>query len=109
MCLPHILLVDDEEDVTRILAKRLEKRGYACARAANGREALDAMEGEFFPIVIMDVKMPVLDGMGALQQMAMRWPKAQIITPFQERRRTVAVQAMSQGFQLLMEAQCWTQ
>ena len=54
MCLTHILLVDDEEDVTRILAKRLEKRGYACARAANGREALDAMEGKFFPIVIMD-------------------------------------------------------
>lgn len=97
MCLTHILLVDDEEDVTRILAKRLEKRGYACARAANGREALDAMEGEFFPIVIMDVKMPVLDGMGALQQMTTRWPKAQIILLSGHADMQLAVQAMSQG------------
>lgn len=97
MCLTHILLVDDEEDVTRILAKRLEKRGYACARAANGREALDAMEGKFFPIVIMDVKMPVLDGMGALQQMTTRWPKTQIILLSGHADMQLAVQAMSQG------------
>lgn len=97
MCLTHILLVDDEEDVTRILAKRLEKRGYVCARAANGREALDAMEGEFFPIVIMDVKIPVLDGMGALQQMTTRWPKTQIILLSGHADMQLAVQAMSQG------------
>ena len=34
-----ILLVDDEPDVTRILAKRLGKRGYVCAMASNGQEA----------------------------------------------------------------------
>ena len=55
------------------------------------------MEGEFFPIVIMDVKMPVLDGMGALQQMAMRWPKAQIILLSGHADMQLAVQAMSQG------------
>ena len=37
----RILLVDDEPDVTRILTKRLGKRGYTCAAAGNGQEALD--------------------------------------------------------------------
>ena len=38
-----ILLVDDEPDVTRILSKRLGRRGYECQAAANGQEAVDAM------------------------------------------------------------------
>lgn len=97
MCLKRILLVDDEVDVTRILAKRLRRRGYDCATAANGREALDAMEKEVFPIVVMDVKMPVLDGMEALQEMSARWPAAQIILLSGHADMQLAVQAMSQG------------
>ena len=58
-----ILLVDDEEEVTRILAKRLGRRGYECTSAANGQLALDAMQQEAYSVVIMDVKMPVMDGM----------------------------------------------
>ena len=83
MCGTRILLVDDEEDVTRILAKRLERRGYSCGRAANGQEAVEAMEGECFPIVVMDVKMPVLDGMGVLRQLRER----------EERPRTIMLSA----------------
>ena len=62
-----ILLVDDESDVTRILSKRLGRRGYECQTAANGQEAIDAMGQFAFGIIIMDVKMPVMDGMSALQ------------------------------------------
>ena len=62
-----VLLVDDETDVTRILSKRLGRRGYECQAAANGQEAVDAMEQFPFGVVIMDVKMPVMDGMSALQ------------------------------------------
>ncbi len=97
MCGKRVLLVDDEEDVTRILAKRLGRRGYSCGRAANGQEAVDAMKEESFPIVVMDVKMPVLDGMGALQQIAERWPKTQVILLSGHADMQLAVQAMTQG------------
>lgn len=97
MGLKRILLVDDEVDVTRILAKRLGRRGYDCATAANGHEALQAMEKEAFPIVVMDVKMPVLDGMEALREMSTRWPAAQIILLSGHADMQLAVQAMSQG------------
>ena len=50
-----ILLVDDESDVTRILSKRLGRRGFECQAAANGQEAVDAMEQYAYGVIIMDV------------------------------------------------------
>ena len=61
-----ILLVDDETEVTKILSKRLGRRGYECQTAANGQEAVEAMRQFPFGVVVMDVKMPVMDGMERL-------------------------------------------
>ena len=92
-----ILLVDDEPDVTRILSKRLGRRGYECQAAANGQEAVDAMAQFVFGVIIMDVKMPVMDGMSALQIIHARWPKTQIILLSGHADMQLAVQAMSEG------------
>lgn len=92
-----VLLVDDEADVTRILAKRLGRRGYECQTAANGQEAVNAMEQFVFEVIIMDVKMPVMDGMLALQIIHSRWPKTQIILLSGHADMQLAVQAMSDG------------
>ena len=92
-----ILLVDDEPDVTRILSKRLGRRGYECQAAANGQEAVDAMAQFAFGVIIMDVKMPVMDGMSALQIIHSRWPKTQIILLSVHADMQLAVQAMSEG------------
>ena len=92
-----ILLVDDEPDVTRILSKRLGRRGYECQAAANGQEAVDAMAQFAFGVIIMDVKMPVMDGMSALQIIQARWPKTQIILLSGHADMQLAVQAMSEG------------
>ena len=92
-----ILLVDDEPDVTRILSKRLGRRGYECQAAANGQEAVDAMAQFAFGVIIMDVKMPVMDGMSALQIIHSRWPKTQIIWLSGHADMQLAVQAMSEG------------
>ena len=92
-----ILLVDDESDVTRILSKRLGRRGYDCQTAANGQEAVDAMGQFAFGIIIMDVKMPVMDGMSALQIIHSRWPKTQVILLSGHADMQLAVQAMSEG------------
>ena len=92
-----ILLVDDEPDVTRILSKRLGRRGYECQAAATGQEAVDAMAQFAFGVIIMDVKMPVMDGMSALQIIHSRWPKTQIILLSGHADMQLAVQAMSEG------------
>ena len=99
-----ILLVDDEPDVTRILSKRLGRRGYECQAAANGQEAVDAMAQFAFGVIIMDVKMPVMDGMSALQIIHARWPKTQIILLSGHADMQLAVQAMSEwAFGYLMK------
>ena len=64
---PSILLVDDEKEVTDILFKRLSRRGYPCRTAGNGQEALDSMKESPSEIVVLDVKMPVMDGLTDMQ------------------------------------------
>ena len=75
----RILLVDDEKEVTALLAKRLVRRGYQCDTAADGLQAVEAMREQPFPIVVMDVKMPNMDGIAALKIIVEQWPTAQVI------------------------------
>ncbi|GAC1660545.1 MAG: hypothetical protein NVS9B4_11670 [Candidatus Acidiferrum sp.] len=61
----RVLLAEDNS-VNRLLATRLlEKRGHRVVLAANGREALEALEKESFDLVLMDVQMPESDGLEA--------------------------------------------
>ena len=60
-----ILLAEDNIVNQKLAAKLLEKRGYRVAVASNGREAVDAFEGESFDLILMDVQMPEMDGIEA--------------------------------------------
>lgn len=57
-----ILIVDDEEDILRLLRYNLEKEGYKVRTAANGLEALKIADSEEFDLVILDIMMPGMDG-----------------------------------------------
>jgi len=60
-----ILLVDDNETSRRIMSALLENYGYHIEQAFNGREALSMLEKEHFDLILMDVDMPVMDGIEA--------------------------------------------
>lgn len=59
---PLILIVDDEEDILTLLEYNLRDSGYRTQIASTGREALVHAEGEIPDLVILDVMMPVMDG-----------------------------------------------
>src|SRR6188768_2713221 len=60
----RVLIVDDEPNARSALAELLRDEGYATAVAQNGQEALNLL-AEFDPdVVLTDLKMPVLDGLG---------------------------------------------
>lgn len=61
-----LLLVDDEAANRLLLTKRLEQDGHVVSTAENGREALDMMQAERFDLVLLDMLMPVMDGMATL-------------------------------------------
>ena len=64
----RLLVVDDEPDIRMILALTLRREGYDVATAADGVEALEAIEREPPDLVLLDVMMPRLDGFETLRQ-----------------------------------------
>jgi DNA-binding NtrC family response regulator len=65
----RLLLVEDEPNMARTLAKILERKGYDVALAANGQEALSELANGVFQIVVTDLNMPVMDGMQLLRRL----------------------------------------
>jgi len=60
-----ILIADDSPDNRLLMQLYLEPRGYALTLAGDGEEALDRFKGAAFDLVLMDVRMPVMDGLSA--------------------------------------------
>ncbi|QED37013.1 response regulator [Antarcticibacterium arcticum] len=60
-----ILIVDDNKINVMIVRRYLEKWGYNFQIAGNGKEALEMIQAEKFDIILMDLNMPVMDGLEA--------------------------------------------
>ena len=63
-----ILIVDDDKNLRSLYRKELEAEGYRTIPAANGKEALAAVTAELPDLVVMDIRMPELDGLEAMAQ-----------------------------------------
>ena len=63
-----ILVIDDEELITKSLLRLLSAEGYNVAVAKNGSEALDRVKGADFDLIVSDVRMPELDGIETIRQ-----------------------------------------
>lgn len=57
-----ILIAEDDRELRRLFAHVLIKNGYSVREVSNGQEALDAMEQEYFDLIVSDIMMPVMDG-----------------------------------------------
>ncbi len=67
MSAPKILIVDDEPHMLRVTEFSLRRGGYQLIIGRNGREAIELAEREQPSLIVMDVLMPELDGLGALR------------------------------------------
>ena len=65
----NILICDDEQDIVSALKIYLEAEGYRTFAAANGKEALELLDREDIQLVLLDIMMPVLDGVSALSKL----------------------------------------
>ena len=62
-----ILICDDEELIRWSLCEHLEQEGYRTVAAENGQQALNAVRDHAPAVLVMDLKMPVMDGLTALR------------------------------------------
>jgi CheY-like chemotaxis protein len=67
--MPRILLIEDEEAIQAMLSLRLERAGYEVALANNGEEGLSMVRQTQPDLILMDIRMPVLDGLETAQQL----------------------------------------
>jgi two-component system, OmpR family, response regulator len=75
----RVLIVDDEVDFVETIVKRLIDRGLEVAGVHSGHEALDLMDTRDFDVVILDVKMPGMDGIETLRAMKKKRPLTEVI------------------------------
>ncbi len=100
----NVLLVDDEVEFLETLVKRLKRRNLAVTGVTSGEAALEALGRLPVDVVVLDVKMPGMDGLTALREIKKRVPLVEVIMLTGHASMEVAIEGMEQGaFDYLMK------
>ncbi len=93
----EVLLVDDEEDLLALLSLRLQSRGLEVSTAQSGTAALRALSEHPVDVVVLDIRMPGMDGLETLAYIKRQHPEIEVImlTGFAETE--TASQALAAG------------
>jgi len=101
---PKVLLVDDETEFLEPVAIRLERRLIPCSTAQTGERALQLLKEEHFDCAIVDVRMPVMDGLELLRRMRKEFPNVPVILLTGHASVELGIQGMELGaFDYLMK------
>ena len=99
-----VLLVDDEEDFVEMLSLRLNELGEKVSSAYSGQEGLDTLANTPIDVVILDIKMPGMDGIETLREIKKKFPLVEVILLTGHGSTETAVQGMKLGaFDYLMK------
>lgn len=92
-----ILVIDDEAIVRTSCQRTLAPEGYDVRLATNGREGIAFMEKEKFSLVLLDLKMPDMDGIEVLNKIKTAWPDTKVVMVTGYSTVDTAVQALRLG------------
>lgn len=93
----RVLAVDDEADFIETLVKRFTYRQIPVTAASSGAEALAHLEREAFDVVILDMRMPGMDGLTVLKEIKKRYPLVEVIILTGHASVEAGMQGMSLG------------
>ena len=75
----HVLIVDDEVNIRKVLAAMLKREGYEVTTAGDGEQALAAMQRAAIDVVVTDLVMPRLGGLELLKRLSADYPDVPVI------------------------------
>ena len=71
----HVLVVDDEPSIPDLIEEILSAQGHRVTKATNGNQAVELLSAHRFDLILSDLRMPGLDGMGLYRETRRRWPE----------------------------------
>ena len=93
----RMMIVDDEERFLSTMKKLLTKKGYDVVTASSGAEALEIIRAQNTHVVILDVKMPGMDGNETLREIKKRFPLTEVIMLTGHATMESAVEGLKSG------------
>ena len=100
----RLLLVDDEQDFTSALKRRLDRRGLKVTVADSGETGLASLAESPADVVVLDVRMPGMDGLSVLARIKEQWPTVEVVMLTGHASMEVAIRGMELGaFDYLMK------
>jgi DNA-binding NtrC family response regulator len=75
----RILVVDDEAALRTVLSSELHTEGYMVSTASDGDEAIDLLQSHSFDLILLDIKMPRVDGFQVLRYVKEKLPHIKVI------------------------------
>jgi two-component system response regulator PilR (NtrC family) len=92
-----ILVADDEQSMREFLDIMLKKEGYKVSLASNGEEVVKLVENDLFDLILLDIRMPKLDGLTALKKIKANSPETIVIMITAYASADTAIKAMKEG------------
>lgn len=95
--LEPVLVVDDEQDIREGVERILSRQGCQVSQAADGRQCLEMLDKQLVSLVLLDLKMPGMDGLEVLGHIKQSWPEMMVIVITGFATVEMAIEAMKLG------------
>ena len=94
---PHVIVVDNEQEMVKLVQRHLESEGFAVTPAHSGAEAMSALARDEFDVVLTDLVMTDVDGLAVLREAQRLQPRARVILMTAFASLETAIAALRQG------------
>jgi DNA-binding NtrC family response regulator len=94
---PHVMVVDNEQEMVKLVQRHLESEGFAVTPAHSGAEAMSALARDEYDVVLTDVVMSDVDGLSVLREAQRLQPRARVILMTAFASLETAIAALRQG------------
>ena len=95
---PSILIVEDDDIVSRTLSSILERNGYSTEVVGAGKPALARAEARFYNVILLDIRLPDMEGLELLRPLRARHPEACVIMLTAHASTDSAIRALNEAW-----------